>query len=85
MRITGMDIHRVAAEAVGRLEGHITKLGRIPMTRDSLEAFARKELTKLQAIGCRQSLGLLALFANRSRRGSLDSLMSQMSHHGIFS
>ncbi|PPQ13715.1 IS110 family transposase, partial [Bradyrhizobium sp. AC87j1] len=40
-----MDIHRVAAEAVALLEGHLTKLGRIPMTRDSLEAFARKELT----------------------------------------
>ncbi|WP_439406745.1 IS110 family transposase [Bradyrhizobium sp. DASA03076] len=45
MRIIGMDIHRVAAEAVALLEGHLTKLGRIPMTRDSLEAFARKELT----------------------------------------
>ncbi|WP_375791006.1 IS110 family transposase [Bradyrhizobium sp. vgs-9] len=45
MRIIGMDIHRVAAEAVALLERHLTKLGRIPMTRDSLEAFARKELT----------------------------------------
>ncbi|MDA9445727.1 IS110 family transposase [Bradyrhizobium sp. CCBAU 21360] len=45
MRIIGMDIHRVAAEAVALLEGHLTKLGRIPMTRDSLESFARKELT----------------------------------------
>lgn len=45
MRIIGMDIHRVAAEAVALLEGHLRKLGRIPMTRDSLEAFARKELT----------------------------------------
>lgn len=45
MRIIGMDIHRVAAEAVALLEGHLTKLGRIPMTRDSLKAFARKELT----------------------------------------
>ncbi|UWU70339.1 hypothetical protein N2602_07340 [Bradyrhizobium sp. NC92] len=27
------------------LEGHLTKLGCIPMTRDSLGAFARKELT----------------------------------------
>ncbi|MCA1438347.1 MULTISPECIES: hypothetical protein [unclassified Bradyrhizobium] len=40
MRIIGMDIHRVAAEAVALLEGHLAKLGRIPMTRDSLEAFA---------------------------------------------
>ncbi|WFU71461.1 IS110 family transposase [Bradyrhizobium sp. CB2312] len=45
MRIIGMDIHRVAVEAVALLEGHLTKLGRIPMTRDSLESFARKELT----------------------------------------
>ena len=45
MRIIGMDIHRVAAETVALLDGHLTKLGRIPMTRDSLEAFAREELT----------------------------------------
>jgi hypothetical protein len=45
MRIIGMDIHRVAAEIVALLEGHLTKLGRIPMTRDSLETFARKEFT----------------------------------------
>lgn len=45
MRIIGMDIHRVAAEAVALLEGHLTKLGRIHMTRDSLKAFVRKELT----------------------------------------
>lgn len=45
MRIIGMDIHRVAAEAVPLLEGQLTKLGRIPMTRESLEAFAKKELT----------------------------------------
>ncbi|MBB4398915.1 hypothetical protein GGD62_008063 [Bradyrhizobium sp. ERR14] len=42
MPIIGMDIHRVA-EAVALLE--VTKLGRIPMTRDSLGAFARKKLT----------------------------------------
>lgn len=45
MRIIGMDIHRVAAEVVGLLDGQLMRLGRIPMARDCLEAFARKELT----------------------------------------
>ena len=45
MRIIGMDIHRVAAEVVSLLDGELAKLGRIPMLRESLEAFARKELT----------------------------------------
>ena len=45
MRIIGMDIHRVAAEVVSLLDGEIVKLGRIPMLREKLEAFARKELT----------------------------------------
>ena len=37
MRITGMDIHRVAAEVVSLLDGEIVKLGRIPMLREKLE------------------------------------------------
>jgi transposase len=45
MRIIGMDIHRVAAEAVALLDGQLVKLGRIPMLRERLEAFARKEFT----------------------------------------
>jgi len=45
MRIIGMDIHRVAAEVVSLLDGEIVKLGRIPMLREKLEEFARKELT----------------------------------------
>jgi transposase len=45
MRIVGMDIHRVAAEVVVLNEGRFTKLGRVPMLRKSLEAFATKELT----------------------------------------
>jgi transposase len=45
MRIIGMDIHRVAAEAVVLHEGALKKLGRIPMLREALEEFARKELT----------------------------------------
>lgn len=45
MRIIGMDIHRVVAETVALLDGQLTKLGRIPMTRDGLTAFARRELT----------------------------------------
>jgi transposase len=40
-----MDIHRVAAEVAMLHEGRFTKLGRVPMLRDALEAFARKELT----------------------------------------
>jgi len=46
MRIIGMDIHRVAAEAVALLDGKVVKLGRIPMLRDSLEVFARMALAK---------------------------------------
>ena len=45
MRIIGMDIHRVAAEVVAPLDGTLVKLGRIPMLRERLEAFARTELT----------------------------------------
>lgn len=45
MRIVGMDIHRVAAEAVVLHEGAFKKLGRISMLREALEEFARKELT----------------------------------------
>nr|WP_156653398.1 IS110 family transposase [Methylobacterium sp. Leaf111] len=45
MRIIGMDVHRVAAEVVALLDGKLVKLGRIPMLRERLEAFARTELT----------------------------------------
>lgn len=45
MRIIGMDIHRVAAEVVSLLDGDVVKLGRVPMLREKLVAFARKELT----------------------------------------
>ncbi len=45
MRIIGMDIHRVAAEVVALQDGKLTRLGRIPMLRDHLTAFAQKELT----------------------------------------
>ncbi len=41
MRIIGMDIHRVFAEAVVLEEGTIKRLGRIGMTREHLEDFAR--------------------------------------------
>jgi transposase len=41
MRVIGLDIHRVFAEAVMLDEGKIVRLGRIGMTRDHLEAFAR--------------------------------------------
>lgn len=45
MRIIGMDIHRVAAEVVALHDGKLSRLGRIPMLRDRLMAFAQKELT----------------------------------------
>lgn len=41
MRIIGMDIHRVFAEAVALEDGEVKRLGRIGMTRDHLESFAR--------------------------------------------
>lgn len=41
MRIVGMDIHRVFAEAVMLEEERVIRLGRIGMTRDHLEDFAR--------------------------------------------
>jgi transposase len=41
MRVIGLDIHRVFAEAVMLDDGRIVRLGRIGMTRDHLEAFAR--------------------------------------------
>lgn len=41
MRIIGLDIHRVFAEAVALEDGELRRLGRIGMTRDHLEAFAK--------------------------------------------
>jgi hypothetical protein len=45
MRVIGMDIHRVFAEVVALLDGVLTRLGRVDMRRDRLEAFARSTLT----------------------------------------
>lgn len=45
MRIVGIDIDRVTAEVVALHDGVLIKLGRIPLLRESLEAFARSELT----------------------------------------
>jgi hypothetical protein len=45
MRVVGMDIHRVFAEAVALLDGKATRLGRVDMRRDRLEAFARSAST----------------------------------------
>jgi transposase len=42
MRIVGLDIHRVFAEAVMLDDGKVTRLGRVGMTRDHLAEFARK-------------------------------------------
>ena len=41
MRIIGLDIHRVFAEAVALEDGVFKRLGRIGMTRGHLEAFAK--------------------------------------------
>jgi transposase len=41
IRVVGLDIHRVFAEAVMLDEGKIVRLGRIGMTRGHLQAFAR--------------------------------------------
>src|SRR5919107_1886138 len=41
MRVVGLDIHRVFAEAVMLEDGVARRLGRIGMTRDHLAAFAR--------------------------------------------
>ena len=45
MRVIGMDIHRVFAEVVALVDGKATRLGRVDMRRDRLEAFARSTLT----------------------------------------
>src|SRR3712207_323079 len=45
LRVIGMDIHRVFAEVVALLDGKVTRLGRVDMRRDRLEAFARSTLT----------------------------------------
>jgi transposase len=45
MHVIGMDIHRVFAEVVALLDGAVTRLGRVDMRRDRLEAFARSTLT----------------------------------------
>ena len=44
MRVIGLDIHRVFAEAVALEDGQLTRLGRIEMRRDRLAAFARSGL-----------------------------------------
>ena len=41
MRVVGLAMHRVFAEAVMLDEGKVVRLGRIGMTRDQLGAFAR--------------------------------------------
>ena len=41
MRVIGLDIHRIFAEAVMLEDGAVRRLGRIGMTRDHLAAFAK--------------------------------------------
>jgi transposase len=45
MRIVGLDIHRIFAEAVMLDEGKVVRLGRVGMTRDHLVDFACNVLT----------------------------------------
>jgi hypothetical protein len=42
MRIIGLDIHRAFAEAVAWKDGKLSRMGRVIMRRDSLEAFAKQ-------------------------------------------
>lgn len=71
MRIIGMDIHRVAAEVAELRDGELRRLGRIPMLRESLRAFAEKVLTHddhvvIEATGNAQSVvDVLAPFVDR--------------------
>ncbi len=39
MRVVGLDIHRVFAEAVMLDDGKVVRLGRVGMTREHLDAF----------------------------------------------
>ena len=42
MRIIGLDIHRAFAEAVAWQDGQLSRLGRVIMRRELLQAFAQK-------------------------------------------
>jgi transposase len=42
MRVVGLDVHRVFAEAVMLGDGKVVRLGRVGMTREHLETFARR-------------------------------------------
>ena len=42
MRIIGLDIHRAFAEAVAWQDGKLSRLGRVIMRRELLQAFAQK-------------------------------------------
>jgi transposase len=41
MRIIGLDIHRAFAEAVAWQDGKLSRLGRVIMRREPLQAFAQ--------------------------------------------
>ncbi len=69
MRIIGMDIHRVAAEVVALLDGKLVKLGRIPMLRERLEEFARKELTHEDHVIVEATGDKISMEATRRARG----------------
>ena len=60
MRIIGLDIHRAFAEAVALEDGVCRRLGRIGMTRDQLEAFA-KILTRAAEEGAKRALADVGL------------------------
>ena len=59
MRVVGLDIHRVFAEAVMLKDGTVQRLGRIGMTRDHLAAFAQTlthdDAVVIEATECQRS------------------------------
>ena len=56
MRIIGMDIHRVFAEAVALEDGETKRLGRIGMTREHLEDFAEHFCRRIMSRGKRPAM-----------------------------
>ena len=88
MRVVGLDIHRVFAEAVMLKDGTVQRLGRIGMTRDHLAAFAQSlthdDAVVIEATGnasavaevIRAHVGRVVI-ANPRRSGSLLRLGSR--------
>lgn len=67
MRIVGMDIHRVAAEAVALLDGKLVKLGRIPMLRERLSDPVIRRLMTLPGVDMAVASGVAAAIGDVRR------------------